>query len=942
MVMPHGDNQGKQSNGNENPLLSIDRRTCLKTAGVAMGTLPFVGGTASAAERRGFRFNTVVDMVEDAGCDPTGTEPCDEQITDAADDYTLLKFPAGEYKLTQKNVVLDKTNLGFVGTGDVRFTVPERFNEKALIVDRGTGLLFEGIDIDQTANGATPGLHLGVDDDLRVHDVELIGQGIHPDSIPRDESGWEPGGADENGNPDVMDYFYPIVRSPDGTGLVTDIRANNHGLMGTYNAGDGRSGIWVGISNQGTVTFRNCHIEEFGSNGTYTSRTNGVVQFEGGVYRNNDNNQVRIGSAGSYVDGATLEVDADASDAPNPDEALNYRGVRVEMGRQSDRTDVDVRNCDISIRSAPRSGGGVVAEATASEFAIENTSIEIDADGVRGVLGKEPDGGGAYPAPAKPRTGTLRGVDITGSAANNAAIELRGRPDSLVENCQIEQTGADRNGVVLVDSADTAINSSSIDVTGVPVDRTDSPGVDEFDTETSISSDESSGSGSSDESSGPGLRWNSSGELTIISSSEGQASYRLVVGANLEQSNANDATVDDTDTVASNTALGQVGEGGRDTYTFEGGILAFEIEGDASLLLNGQEISADQLPDNTITIASDGDESTYELAVSNELGKSDGMDATLDDNDDRSGTHASGQVDGGGRDSYGFSGEITSFEADGDPTVYLNGEEIDSDELPNNTLSITSTGGRASYQFMVGGDVEQSTTNGATIDDNDAVSGTHASGQVDGGGRDSYSLSGGVISFEMDGEAIIYYNDEQMIPDQFPNNTVTIASNGDKSTYELAVSNELGKSNGMDATIDDNDDASETHASGQVDGGGRDSYGYSGEITSLSVDGDATIYVNGKQTAPGSLPNNTLTISSSGDRSTYEFSVEGEVEKSTRNGATADDNDELSGTTASGQVDGGGRDSYSISGPITDFEIDGNATIYYNDQQMSPEDLVGT
>ncbi|EMA36770.1 hypothetical protein C447_14224, partial [Halococcus hamelinensis 100A6] len=118
-------------------------------------------------------------MVEDAGCDPSGNEPCDDQITAAADDYTLLEFPEGEYKITEKNAVLGHTNVGFVGTGDTRFVVPEDFNEKVLVVDRGEGVLFEGIDIDQRADGATPALHIAGDDDIRVHDVELIGQGIH-------------------------------------------------------------------------------------------------------------------------------------------------------------------------------------------------------------------------------------------------------------------------------------------------------------------------------------------------------------------------------------------------------------------------------------------------------------------------------------------------------------------------------------------------------------------------------------------------------------------------------------------------------------------------------------------------------------------------------------------------------------------------------------------
>ena len=723
---------------------------------------------------------------------------------------------------------------------------------------------------------------------------------------------------------------------------MTGLSANNHGLMGTYNAGNGRSGIWVGIATKGTITFRDCHIEEFGSNGCYTSRTYGVVQYEGGTYRNNDNNQIRLGSENSYIDGAILEVDTDESEAPNPEQGLNYRGVRIEMGHNYTPVDVSIRNCDISVRSTPHTSGGIVAQSTAGHFEVENTRIAIDPDNVRAVFAYKPDGG-AYDPPAEPHSAILRDVSITGEAGGEEAVRIIDRPDSTIENCCIQQTGTDRDGVVLIGSSNSAIHDTVIDVTGTPVGRDNSSGVDDFTVEDLSSVDtpddtDSDGTGSDGSGSDPGLRWSSSGELTIEAPQDGGASYRLTVGDDLEPSTANDASIDDTDDVSGNTARGQVGDGGIDSYTFDGGILAFDMDGDATLTLNDEEVTASQLPDNTITVASDGDESTYSLAVSVALGKSDAMNATVDDNDDLSGTHASGQVDGGGRDSYGFSGEITSFDLDGDATVYRNGEAVDPDDLPTETLTISSNdGAKATYRFTVGGDVERSTTNGATIDDNDVVDGTTATGQVDGG-RDSYSISGGVLSFDVDGDATIYLNDQEMNAGQFSDNTITIASDGEPSSYSLTASVALGKSNAMNTTVDDNDDLSGAHATGQVGGGGRDSYGFSGEITAFSQDGDASVYIDGEAVDPDDLPDNTLTISSSGDRTTYEFTVDGDVEKSTLNGATADDNDDISEDTVSGQVDGG-RDSYSISGTITDFDLDGNATIYYNDEERSPDEV---
>lgn len=160
MLRSDGNRDGETAG--DNAPLSVDRRSYLKLAGVAAGSASLLSGAASAAfTRRGIRFERTVDMVGDAGCDPSGNEPCDQAIRNAADDYTLLRFPAGEYKITDKTVVLGATNLGFLGEGDVSFVVPERFNEKVVVADKGTGLLFENIDIDQRAAGATPGLHSG-------------------------------------------------------------------------------------------------------------------------------------------------------------------------------------------------------------------------------------------------------------------------------------------------------------------------------------------------------------------------------------------------------------------------------------------------------------------------------------------------------------------------------------------------------------------------------------------------------------------------------------------------------------------------------------------------------------------------------------------------------------------------------------------------------------
>ncbi|WP_195156022.1 right-handed parallel beta-helix repeat-containing protein [Halococcus agarilyticus] len=915
--------------------LSIGRRSYLMAAGATVGSIGLASGRAAAAsfERWGIRFKRTVDMVADAGCDPTGEEPCDAKIRAAADDYTLLKFPPGEYQITSKTVVLGKTNLGFLGEGDARFRVPTNFNEKALVVDDGTGLLFEGIDIDQRADGATPALHLGADDDLRVHDVELLGQGIHPKSIPKGEPGYSPGPGAENGNPHALDFFYPIVRSADGTGLVTDVVANNHGLMGTYNAGNGRSGIWVGISTEGTITFRNCRIEEFGSNGTYTSRTNGVVQFEDGVHRNNDNNQLRIGSPGSYAKGMILDVDAESSGSPNPYGALNYRGVRIEMGRMNDRTDVTVRDCDIAIRSTPHSGGGVVAESTASEFRVENTRIGIEADGVRGILAKEPDGGGAYPAPAEPHTATIRNTSVTGSANGNAAIELRERSGSVVANCCIEADGGDRDGVAFVRSNGCVVRNSTID--------TDDQPVVERNAEVDVSRVSAGGScpvpsvPESPEPSNPGdspdFSDGAPDDTFTIEAAPG-TEYEFGVTDELKKTAAANATVDPNDTIEGTTASGQVGEGGRDSYAFAGEITRLVLDGGANLYYNGESVDPAKYLANTVTIESES-HAEYEIETSDGIAKSAAMGAA-DPNDTVEGTTASGQVGEGGRDSFAYPGEIANLAIDGDATVYRNGDEVEPDEFGLVDTFTIEAAPETEYELAASESLEKTTRANATIDPNDEIEGTTASGQVGEGGRDSYAITGEITRLVLDGGANLYYNGESVDPAKYLANTVTIESDS-RVEYTIETSDGIAKSAAMGAA-DPNDTVSGRSVSGQVGAGGRDSFAYPGEITNLTTDGNATVYRNGERIDPDELGStDTFTIEAAPETE-YEFGVDGELKKTAAANATVDPNDTIEGTTASGQVGEGGRDSYAFAGEITRLVLDGGANLYYNGESVDP------
>ncbi|WP_049998262.1 right-handed parallel beta-helix repeat-containing protein [Halococcus sediminicola] len=674
------------------------RRSYLKAAGAAAVSVPLLSGEGAAAtERHGISFDNVVDMVE-AGADPNGNEACDGALQSAAGSNTLLKFPSGTYKFTEKNVI-SGGNVGILGEGDVTFTVPSDFDDKLLAINGGTGALVENITIDQS--GATPNIQVAPDDGLEVHDVTITGQ-----SLESSDS--------------AEDAFTPMVRSSGGEGTVSNLVAHNEGRMGAY----ARTGVWIGQEHAGTVTLRNCNVEGFSNNGVYASRTPGVVKVEGGTYKNNDLSQVRIGSSGSYVDGATIETDVSDSRSPNPEDMLNGSGIRLESDRGG--SGAVVRNCDIRVGPNVNADGGIQIFGNYGEFTIEDTRVEYNPQGYS-IRAKSGGSGGA----------TLRNVSVTGDATDWVGVLIEDRPGTTVEGCCIQQTGSGRTGLAL-DNCDGStvtnctinasaqavrINGGGVSVSGIEKSGTcpapslgsssysgssDDSSTDESssdDTESSSddsddssedsssdssdeestessdsSSDESDSSDDSDDSSedsssdsseddssdsskddGAGSDEELSGDIdesevpepsdsanfvvTDTDSSGGRIPYEVQTSGDIEKAGTGDATQDSNDEISGKTASGGVNEW-RDAYEYEGEIVALEIEDRATIKLDGDE--------KTITVMGDDDSGTdYSLEVTGTLEHADdSTDPIADD-----GSSVSGGV-GSFRDEYTYTGSL--------------------------------------------------------------------------------------------------------------------------------------------------------------------------------------------------------------------------------------------------------------------------------------------
>jgi len=172
--------------------------------------------------------------------------------------------------------------------------------------------------------------------------------------------------------------------------------------------------------------------------------------------------------------------------------------------------------------------------------------------------------------------------------------------------------------------------------------------------------------------------------------------------------------------------------------------------------------------------------------------------------------------------------------------------------------------------------------------------------------------------------------------------TLSIVSEGsDVVNYEFSVTEQAQKSTARGASVNSEDQIESGTVTGSI-AGGTDSYDYDGQISSFSIDGTATMYLDGSQVSPDDLrqadptdENYTGTIVIDGSNSPnqisyYELGVDGDVAKNGELGSV-NSFDTASDGVIKGRVIGG-KDAYDVSGGITGFHIDGRATIQYTEQ----------
>jgi hypothetical protein len=363
------------------------------------------------------------------------------------------------------------------------------------------------------------------------------------------------------------------------------------------------------------------------------------------------------------------------------------------------------------------------------------------------------------------------------------------------------------------------------------------------------------------------------------------------------------ATIDDNDDVFRSTASGQGGGGGADSYAFWGGVAALDVDGDATVYLNGNTIDSERYPDHVLTLSGSG---RYTVTATDEIEKTTANNASINGGDSITRTSATGEV-AGGRDSYAFSGEIAALRADNDVEVSLDADSIDPASYLNRVLVIEGTGSTADYVLTASSALKKTTVGSTTINSNDRVWDTTARGVVKGR-SDSYALSTDVDRLHIYGDARVYLDGQRVDPASFPKWIVTIEGTGSRATYDLAVEGDLEKTTTNGASINAHDTLSGSNVSGKVYGGA-DSYAFSGAITRLDLDKNARLELDRSE--------NTITVIGEGERVDYRFSVSGSVEPISINGS-----DTAGSSSANGHVVNA-RDRYRYSGRLWSITLGG-------------------
>lgn len=386
------------------------------------------------------RFESVVDVVE-AGADPTGEDPINQLLEDELDDDTVFFFPEGTYHVSGLMVIQSYSNVGIVGP-EATLVPTEGQRGYWLIVDDLADLLIEGVTLSNAAEATGVRTRIMVSGGTNlVRNVSVTG--FH----------------------DVSERTHAFTLQVNGsdTSLVLDRVEMSDG------ARNGTAIYTHPADDPGTLRLQNCRIENWYVQGLYGSPHGGPLYVVGGRYVNNGEAQIRVGGGGTDTESVIRDVTVRVTDPEPADRKTNIRGIWLKEGEGT-----LVENCDIEISNLSEYGssGALVVGPEHGRATIKNTALRVDAPtfALAAPRPKEED----FVIPSldhPPRNWDVSGenIRITGTASDQVALLLVGRPECSLRNLTIKQVGENRDGLGVIRSPRTVFEQCTCITTGYPL-----------------------------------------------------------------------------------------------------------------------------------------------------------------------------------------------------------------------------------------------------------------------------------------------------------------------------------------------------------------------------------------------------------------------------------------------------------------------------------------
>ncbi|WP_137287219.1 right-handed parallel beta-helix repeat-containing protein [Halorussus salinisoli] len=368
--------------------------------------------------------------------------------------------------------------------------------------------------------------------------------------------------------------------------------------------------------NHGTVTIRNIHVQGWSADGMYMSHAGvseshgmGETHVENAFLKNNNIENCRLGTPGSYIKDSVIHVESQDAVPSNQSGQVNARGLWFK-----EQSGMKAVNCDISV-----SGSHAVFASDNGSGTLENCRVE------------------------GPVNGEVEQVNVSGSPDVSP-------PGSVPMSAEEAASGE-------IDSSSNTSSSSNTDGDG----GTEDDGTDQQSGDSNESGDQTDGQGDllelvPDESASS-VKY----EFTV----EGSVRKRTS-GDSGHVSEESDSVTDNGDGTV--TVTGVAGNGYGDAFFVDGAITAMDLDESVwTLHLAGNEVSVDDLTLPNKLVIDGGNRPRqacdYAFEVSGSVRKSTDL-GSVQKNDSVSDGTITGSVFGG-KDGYRFSGDVTGFDLDG-------------------------------------------------------------------------------------------------------------------------------------------------------------------------------------------------------------------------------------------------------------------------------------